>query len=99
MDTIAANAITSLSKYNRPAGAGVADAVPLTKADLRSLNKWCVLIGMICHVVMYHDRLRVHNDASCLLHALVGQLASAYAGGAIQTTKSTCHVKISSCLS
>ncbi|WIA09909.1 hypothetical protein OEZ85_010123 [Tetradesmus obliquus] len=40
MDTIAANAITSLSKYNRPAGAGVADAVPLTKADLRSLNKW-----------------------------------------------------------
>ncbi|WIA23398.1 hypothetical protein OEZ85_000156 [Tetradesmus obliquus] len=40
METIAANALATLSKYNRPMGSAVTDAVPLTKADLRRLEKW-----------------------------------------------------------
>jgi hypothetical protein len=42
MDTIAANALATLSKYNRPVTAAVTDSVPLTKADLRRLDKWWV---------------------------------------------------------
>uniref|UniRef100_A0A383VUL2 Amine oxidase domain-containing protein n=1 Tax=Tetradesmus obliquus TaxID=3088 RepID=A0A383VUL2_TETOB len=40
METIAANALATMSKYNRPVGSAVTDAVPLTKADLKRLDKW-----------------------------------------------------------
>jgi hypothetical protein len=40
LETIAANSLTVMSKYNRPATADVSQSVPLTKADLRRLDKW-----------------------------------------------------------
>jgi chorismate-pyruvate lyase len=40
METIAANALTVMSKYNRPVGSDVSQSVALTRADLRRLDKW-----------------------------------------------------------
>jgi hypothetical protein len=40
LETMAANTVAVASKYNRPADSDVSQAVPLTRADLRRLEKW-----------------------------------------------------------